>query len=350
MIIIQRENSISCIVTERSMSNRKNPEDGKDIKSLVVFREESAQKSQQQQEAEPLEYIDQEDKIKLVYDFKPFGANYLFSLLIANQSLAPITEVKIRVRYPDFLFLSRSDPPTVSIDSLDLEEGEFQSRIEFEKIDKKSEKQVNLFFTPSRLEDEGTIRAYITFVNNADFVRALDSEPITVHFNPITIERKILPTSEVSKFLNQDGIKRAIKSLGIAIEEPFEDDYYFTLIQQTIQEFNLQLITEQKEKKIAWYFGTELVSGNDILVIGQIEDDKLEWRCASKEPSILISLLTNIHNEFINRLVINNVITQVNQVVELECKNCGAILPKFPKKGAKIECSKCKYEQIVWKE
>lgn len=332
------------------MSDRNNPKNRDDIKGLVVFREDNIQKSELQQKTEPLEYIDQEDKIKLVYDFKPFGANYLFSLVIANQSLAPITETKIRVRYPDFLSLSRSDPPTVSIDSLDIEEGEFQTRIEFEKINKQSEKQINLFFTPTRLEEEGTIRAYITFVNNADFVRALDSDPITIRFDPITIERKILPTSEVSKFLNQKGIKKAIKSVGIAINEPFDDEYYFTLIQQTIQEFNLQLITEQKEKKIAWYFGTDLVSGEDVLIIGQVVANKLEWLCASQESSTLISLLVNIHNEFINRLVINNVISTVNQVVNLECKYCGAILPRFPKKGVLIECPKCKYEQIVWKE
>jgi len=332
------------------MSNRKAPSNERNIKGLVVFREEEAQKEQKQQETVPIEYIDQEVKIKLVYDFKAFGANYLFSLLIANQSLAPISETKVRVRYPDFLILSRSDPPTVSIDSFDIEEGEFQTRIEFEIIEKQSEKQVNLFFNPTRLEDEGTIRAYITFVNNNDFVRALDSEPIMIRFDPIAIERKILPTSEVSKFLNRKGIKKAIKSVGIAIDDPFDDEYYFKMIQQTIQEFNFQLITEQKEKKIAWYFGTDLVSGEDILVIGQIEANKLEWRCASQEPSVLISLLTNIHNEFINRLVINNVITDVNQVINLECRYCGTILPKFPKKGALIECPKCEYEQIVWKK
>lgn len=332
------------------MSNRKDPQQREDIKGLVVFGEEKTQKSQQQQDVAPLEYIDQEDKIKIVYDFKPFGANYLFSLLIANQSRAPITEIKIRVRYPDFLFLSRSVPPTVSIDSLDLEEREFQTRIEFGTIDALSENQVNLFFNPTRLEDEGTIRAYITFVNNADFIRALDSDPITVSFDPITIERKILPTSEVSKFLNQSKIKKAIKSVGIAIDNPYGDDYYFALIQQTIQQFNFQLITEQKDKNIAWYFGTDLVSSKDILVIGQIVANKLEWLCASQDASILISLLTNIHNEFINRLVINNIITDVNQIINLECKYCGAILPKFPGKGSLIECPKCKYEQIVWKE
>ncbi len=335
------------------MSNRKDPSHREDIKGLVVFREDKAKKSQKQQEVAPIEYIDQDDKIKLVYDFKPFGANYLFSLLVANQSQAPITEIKIRVRYPDFLFLSRSDPPTVSIDSLDVEEGEFQTRIKFEIIDKKSEEQVNLYFNPSRLEDEGTIRAYITFVNNADFVRALDSEPITIRFDPITIEKKILPTTEVSKFVNQNDIKKAIKSVGIAIDKPYDDDYYFTLVQNTIQQFNFQLITEQKEKKKkeyhAWYFGTELISGKDVLVIGQIKANKLEWLCASQDASVLISLLINIYNEFLNRLIINNVITSVDQVIDLECRNCGAILPKFPEKGEKVECSQCKYKQTVWK-
>ena len=161
---------------------------------------------------------------------------------------------------------------------------------------------------------------------------------------------KILPTSEVSKFINQEGIKKAVKSVGIAIDNPFDDEYYFTLIQHTIQQFNFQLITENKEEKIAWYFGNELVSGKDILVIGQIEANKLEWRCASRDPNILISMITNFYNEFLNRLIINNVITSVDQVIDLECKYCGAILPKFPKKGFLIECPKCKYEQIVWKK
>ncbi len=321
----------------------------KDIKGLVVFREDKSQKAKKEEDI-PLEYIDQEDKIKLVYDFKPFGASFLFSLLIINQSLAPITEIKIRVRYPDFLFLARSNPPTVSIDSLDIEEGEFQTKIEFETIEKKSNEQVNFFFSPTRLEEKGLIRAFITFVNNTDFVRALDSEPIIIEFDPIMIERKILPTSEVSKFLNREGIKKAIKSIGIAIDTPYGDDYYFTLIQQTVEHFNFQRIIAQKEKKIAWYFGTELVSGQDILVIGQVDAHKLEWLCASREPSILISLLTNFYNEFLNRLVINNVITSVDQIIDLECKNCGAILPKFPKKGAELECPNCKYEQTVWKK
>jgi len=331
------------------MPNGNNKSNREDIKGLVVFREDNSKRIEKK-EVQPLEYVDQEDKIKLVYKFKPFGATYLFSLLIANQSLAPITEIKVRVRYPDFLFVSRSNPPTVSIDSLDIEEGEFQTRIEFEKIDKKSEKQVNLFFNPTRLEEEGVIRAFITFVNNADFVRALDSDPISIQFDPISVERKILPTSEVSKFINQEGIKKAVKSVGIAIDNPFDDEYYFTLIQHTIQQFNFQLITENKEEKIAWYFGNELVSGKDILVIGQIEANKLEWRCASRDPNILISMITNFYNEFLNRLIINNVITSVDQVIDLECKYCGAILPKFPKKGFLIECPKCKYEQIVWKK
>jgi hypothetical protein len=44
------------------------------------------------------------------------------------------------------------------------------------------------------------------------------------------------------------------------------------------------------------------------------------------------------------REIVNN----LDDIHDLECKYCGAILPYFPKKGEEIQCSKCKYEQLLW--
>ncbi|MFW9946478.1 MAG: hypothetical protein ACFFDX_06575, partial [Candidatus Odinarchaeota archaeon] len=178
------------------MKNNPDNNDPKDIQGLVVFRDVKSQQTQKN-EVVSLEYVDQEDKIKLVCKLEPFGGNYIYSLLIINQSMAPITEVKIRIRYPDFFILCRSNPPKIIIDSDLIEENEKQIRIEFEKLDQNSQKQINTFFTPLSLGEKGEIRSYVTFINNADFVRALDSDPVIVKFDPISIERKILPSSEV---------------------------------------------------------------------------------------------------------------------------------------------------------
>ncbi|MGB5910216.1 MAG: hypothetical protein WBH31_03370 [Promethearchaeia archaeon] len=327
---------------------KNNPDDNnpKGIQGLVVFRDVKSQQTQKQ-EVVSLEYIDQENKIKLVCKLEPLGGNYLYSLLIINQSMAPITEIKIRIRYPDFLQLSRSNPPTVIIDSDLIKENEKQIRIEFEKLGENSQKQINTFFTPLSLEEKGEIRSYVTFINNADFVRALDSDPVTVKFDPISVERKILPSSEVRNFLQLSNIKRGIKSFGIGIENIHDFDY-FDQLNKTIEDHNFQLITKDNEKKIAWYFGMELVSGADLLVIGQLNSNKIEVLVASQNPHTIISILTNFVNEFSNRLVIEKIIETLDQIYDLECKYCGTVLPFFPKKGESVECTKCKYEKIIW--
>ncbi|MFW9938148.1 MAG: hypothetical protein ACFFD5_10905 [Candidatus Thorarchaeota archaeon] len=325
-------------------SNRKEA----DIQELVIFGEPSTNEIEKK-ETVSLEYVDQENKIKLVNELKPYGGSYRYSLLLINQSLVPITEVKIRIRFPDFLILSRTNPPTITIDSANVDEEEQQVKIQFDKLEGNSKKQINLYLTPKNLEEKGEIRSYVTFVNNADFVRALDSDHVTLQFDPITIERKILPSSEISKFSKNPGIKKAIKSIGIGNNRKLDLGLYFSQILHVLENLNLQLITKDDDRKIAWYFGTELVSGDDILVIGQIMYGKIEWIALSFNPHLNISLLINCYNEFTRRMLMKGLIDSEDQIYDLECKHCGNILARFPKKGESIECKYCNYDQIVWK-
>lgn len=331
------------------MAKKKRDQDQEDMHELILFREPTAQEIKKF-ESVSLEYIDQEDKINLVYKSEPFGGNFLYSLVISNNSVDPITEIKIRVRIPRFLKLCRSTPPTITIETINFEEDEeeTQVKIEFEVIKGKAQKQINLYFCPLSLEEKGEIRSSVTFVNNVDFVRAIDTDAITIQFDPFSIERKILPSAEVKKFLQKPGIKKAIKSIGIGIEKFFDENYYFNQITKIIQDQNFQLIIKDNDNKIVWFFGTELVSGIDVLVIGQIISGKIEWLAASQNHPLLISILTNFINSFKEEMMILNQINSEDQIFHLECKYCGNILSSFPGKGKSIECNKCNYEQVIW--
>ena len=331
-----------------------NSEDAKDTQDLILFRELSA-KDSKDFETEPQQYVDQEDKIHLVYKLIPFGGNYLYSLLIMNESTAPITEVKIRIIIPEFFELCRSTPPTLSIESLQSEDEsngdviiENQVKMEFELLKGNSQKQINLYLCPLNLEKKGQLRSFITFVNNADFIRAIDTDSINIELNPFSIERKIIPRSEIKRFLEKPWIKKANKSIGIGIDGIYDDNYFFDLIVKTIQDNNFQLIQKNQSNKISWFCGTDLVSGNDILVIGQIVAGKIEWLVASSNPNLLISVLTNFVNIFTREMILLGHISSEDQVFSLECKYCGNTLPKFPGRGKTIECNKCNYEQIIW--
>ncbi|MHA1390640.1 MAG: hypothetical protein ACTSQT_00145, partial [Promethearchaeota archaeon] len=273
----------------------------KEIHELLLFDERTGTEPKAFV-PEPLEYVDQEDKINLVYKLVPFGGNYLYSLLITNQSADPITKVKIRINFPGFFKLCRSTPPTLILESLESEEDESNSEqkeierqqvvMEFERLEKNSKKQINLYLCPLFLEEKGTIRSFITFVNNADFVRAIDTDAIPIQFDPFSIERKIIPSSEIKQFLEKPWIKKAIKSIGIGIYNQLDEKYYFKLMNGILENHNFQLIMNVQNTKISWYFGTDLVSGNDVLIICQVSGHKIEWLAASSNPHLIITLLT----------------------------------------------------------
>jgi len=331
------------------MAKKNRDQEQEDMHELILFRESTARDVKR---SEPVSLVNiiQEDKINLLCKSEPFGGDYLYSLLLSNGSVEPITEIKIKVRMPRFLKLCRSTPPTITIETINFEEDEeeTQVKIEFEVLKGKAQKQINLFLCPLSLEEKGEIKSSVTFVNNADFVRAIDTDAITIQFDPFSVERKILPSAEVKKFLQKPEIKKAIKSIGIGIEKYFDENYYFNQITKIIQDQNFQLIIKDNDNKIVWFYGAELVSGYDVLVIGQIISGKIEWLAASQNHSLLISILTTFVNAFKEKMMILNQINSEDQIYHLECKYCGNILSSFPGKGKSIECNKCNYEQVIW--
>ncbi len=315
--------------------------------NLVVFKSKAEKKSKEFPKYS-FETFDQENKILLLHEFKPYGGHYVLSIQLVNESMAPITEVKIKTYYSNFLTLTRSYPPTIYIPE-PIEEGEeTKITLEFDELNERGKKQINLHFTPLFLGREGEIRSIVTFVNNKDFIRVLNSEPINVKLDNITINPKIIPSSYIGEFSQIPEMKRAIKSLGIGALGNYNSDLYFNILEQVFLRKSLQLITKDPERRIFWYFGSDLESTDDVLIIGQIASYKVEIIGTSKNHHVLISFLTSLSNEFKKQLLTREIINNLDDIHDLECKYCGANLPYFPKKGEEIQCTKCKYEQLVW--
>ncbi|MFX1345208.1 MAG: hypothetical protein ACFFAI_08860 [Promethearchaeota archaeon] len=315
--------------------------------NLVIFKNEDVTKIKKSDKF-TFESIDQEDKIKLLSDFKAYGGHYVLSIQLLNDSFAPINEVRIKIGFPLFFKLIRSYPSTIYIPESVEEMGMLKLNIEFDELNERSSKQINLHFTPLSLGNQGEIRTIVTYVNNKDFVRVIDSDPIVIMLDNITINPKIIPSSYIKEFTQIPGMKRVIKSLGVGILGKGDPDLYFNILEQIFIRNNLQLIAKDPVKKIIWYFGTDLESRDDVLVIGQIVSNKVEIITTSKNHHILILFLTLFSNEFKEQILLREFISSKEQIYDLECKYCGAILPLFPKRGEEIVCKKCNYQQIVW--
>ncbi|MHA2005898.1 MAG: hypothetical protein ACXABO_00180 [Promethearchaeota archaeon] len=321
--------------------------DSGQTQDLVIFKEKEADESKKVSKY-TFEAIDQEDKITLANDFKPYEGHYRYSIQLRNESLAPISEVKIKITYTNFLTLTRSYPPTIYLPE-SIEEGDISKlTLEFDELNEKSSKQINLHFTPLSLGKKGEIRTIVTYVNNKDFVRVLNSEPSEIELEKVTIIPKIIPSSYVKEFSQIPGMKKAIKSIGIGTQKKIDPNFYFDRFEQVFLRNSLQRIARDPEKKLLWYFGSDLESRDDVLVIGQITSNKVEIMGISKNHHVLISFLTLFINEFQELILVEKIVDSLDEVYELECKYCGAILPYFPKMGTEIKCVKCNYEQIVW--
>ncbi len=313
---------------------------------LVIF-ETKKEKESKIFDKYSFETVDQEDKIILKNQFIPFAAHYMYSIYLENNSLAPITDLKIKVNYPDFLTLTRSKSIIHLPDSV-AEENVKLITLEFDELNENSKKQIQLHFTPTQLNVDGEVRTVVSFVNNKDFVRVLTSQPAIIYIDNITIEPKIIPSSFIGQFNKKEGIKKVIKSLGIGTNKKVKANIYFDILEQILLLRNLQLITKDPFKKILWFFGDELESKEDILVIGQIVSKKVEIIGISRNQHLLISLLTMLSNDFIDRILFDGIVNNRKEIYDLECKYCGAVLPSFSKRGKSIECKNCKYEQVIW--
>ena len=198
------------------------------------------------------------------------------------------------------------------------------------------------------LDANGELRTVVSFVNNKEIIRVLTSNPAIVYIDKITIEPKIIPSTFIGEFSKTPGIKKVIKSLGIGANKKIKMDMCFDILEQILFLRNFQLIAKDSNKQILWFFGEELESKAEILLIAQIVLRKVEIIGISQNQHLLISLLTMLTSDFEERFLFDGIINERNEVYDLECKYCGAILPNFPEKGKSIECKNCNYEQVLW--
>ncbi len=339
------------------MTNNQNDSDPSKIQSLILFKQDV--KETLKKEAVALESVEQEDKIKLVYEIKPYGGNYRYSIMLINQSSKSITNIKIKIIFPAFLELHRCSPPTIVEDEFEADKDKAQQvKLDFDELPKNTKKQINLYLIPKTLNHKGEIRTYVNFVNYQDYVRVLNSDPVDIVVPPLTIEKTIIPSSKIGEIYDDKNFKKALKSYGVGIEgEDDEDkkDLYFNIMEQILRFHNMQLIAKDIDKKVLWYFGkcwnkNEIETSNqfEVLVIGQLEANKIEFLITSKNPEFLVSLATIISNDLKRRILSTGIVKSAADIYDLECKNCGLALKSFPMKGESIECENCHYDQIVW--
>ncbi|MFW9864477.1 MAG: hypothetical protein ACFFEN_00120 [Candidatus Thorarchaeota archaeon] len=286
-----------------------------------------------------VEKADEESKINCANKLSPHGVCYRYSIFLNNQGSRPISDVEIKVLYPRFLKYFKSYPPEIDIISSteDYEEKVKTLTIKFNRLD--DSKQIFLHFSPYSPTATGEINTIITYVNNDGVPKVIKSNPIEIQIKMVNISPKLIPTSSIRDFTQYPGIKRDMISLGFEKSKKKNLSKFFDVLEKLPQFRNFQLISNDKDKGNLWFFGNEVLSGYDILILIKIRINMIEIINLSKDPIYFIPFFFG---------VIEKLRDQLDKFYHLECVNCGNILPYLPNKGEKIQCNKCYFEQIFW--
>ncbi|MCP4761722.1 MAG: hypothetical protein GY870_08070 [archaeon] len=282
----------------------------------------------------------QEDFIKLIANISYVGSHVRVGIKAINNSDYPISEVTVKLIFSENLELFRLKP---KYDFTPISSG---ISIKLPKLKEKGNTTVYIYYKPISLGD-GEITGQFQYVNNKDFVRFIRIENLTYDLNPPKMIVKEIPTFEVEKFIQQENIKRDIRSYGLP--DKLIPLGAFNHLIQIVKSFNFKLITkiELPDQNIAWFFGETEDKKTDVMIVAQIIANKIEFYASSFNEQVISALLTAFSIDLKKRIVNSRVVENEDEIYDLYCENCAGILPYFPKPGEKVICKWCNTENLV---
>ncbi|MHA1985181.1 MAG: hypothetical protein ACW98D_00950 [Promethearchaeota archaeon] len=320
-----------------------------DIQGLLIFTHKERPKKKK-----PDKYIveksNKEEKITTINSLTTQGVHYRYTIILNNEKSASITNINIKVSYPAFLTYTGSYPLPLIISSQFEDNSDKINIINLilKGLKAGSSLQIYLHFTPSTQLGNGEFETFLKFNNNKGKEKKINSNPIPIQIDNILITPKIISHARIREFSQITGMKRAVLSLGIGTKKKLNYNKIYDIFENLILSYNFQLITKDKEKGILWVFGSELNSNSDIFAICKIGSKIIEIIAHSINPVVLGSFLFSLDKKLRKQLLINKIIKPNVKIFDLECINCGAYLPYFPKRSESITCMICSHKQIVW--
>ncbi|MHA1821545.1 MAG: hypothetical protein ACTSU2_00185 [Promethearchaeota archaeon] len=282
----------------------------------------------------------QDDLIGLMVKLGYVGANIRLTIKITNASELPITELLIKLNFADNIEFLKTKP-------------NYEAKIENNTLsiklpDLKGKKAIGFYVYFKLISlGHGIISGKFQYVNYQDYVRFILIDNFEYNLKPPKIIEADIPTFEIEKYSSQKGMKKDIRSFGKP--DQMKELTAFNHVQQIVESYGFKLINkvEKEDSLIAWYFGQTESLDNDVLIVGQVYNNKIEFFAASLNPLILSSLLVAFSIDLKKRLLTSGVVSSEEEIYDLYCKNCNGVLPYFPRPGEVVVCKYCGTENIV---
>lgn len=327
-LFLAPEHAIKPPIKSDAGSNLPNPEKQEDLyasKQTEFVKAESREKSQ-------------EDLIDVVVKLGYVGSYIKVGVKILNTSTDFITGIMIKLIYSNELEVFQVKP---NLDHNLLSQG---VGVKIPRIDACSAGYANIYFKSESL-GIGKISGQVQYITHDDYARFIPIDPMYYNLNPPKITPIEIPKETIQAFTKQEGIKKDIRSYGLP--DTMKPQTAFKHIKDILgKSYNFQYLTEimKEDQLITWFFG-ETDEGFDeeeqIMVVGQLVNRKIEFYASSFNEQLISSLLTGFSIDLKKRLVNSGVVESEKEIYDLYCSKCGGVLPRFPEPGEEIKCKWC---------
>jgi hypothetical protein len=284
--------------------------------------------------------ISQEDFIKLEVNLGYLGSHVRLVLKITNKSDFPINDIEVKLEFSNQLEVFRTTP------KLEFIKHESGIIAKIPAIPEKQFSESKFYLNPESL-GKGKIVGQVKFVNYKDFVRLLKIEELEYNLTVPPIVPKTIPNELIAEYNANPSMKKDIRSYGLP--DKLNPITAFNHIIHIIRTKNFAQITkiDELDKKIAWFFGTTEDGQYEVLVVGQVIQNKMEFYASSTNEQLLSALLTAFSIDLKRRILISSVVRTEKEIYDLFCMECGGILPYFPKPGEFVDCKYCNTKNLV---
>ncbi|UYP45597.1 hypothetical protein NEF87_001882 [Candidatus Lokiarchaeum ossiferum] len=265
---------------------------------------------------------------------------------INNISPELIEAVILRINFENYFHISGIQP------DIPLKIEENYCEVELGTIKKALQKKIIIFFDFGKRMNELSVNGYMRYKNFEGYARFIRLENINVDqtlpvFTPEKCDPKMVKTFMKSKHVN-----RRIQSFGIT---NFADtNLAFQNMIEVSKEMGFELISkvEKDQSQMVFFFAKFHNPSQEayrILLVPQCKNNVLAFYCCAIYETIVANLIRKLCFNLVGKLRSKRLITDQDQLIDMNCIRCKKMMNIFPPKGDVIACSSCQLLQTPWK-
>ena len=265
---------------------------------------------------------------------------------INNNSLELIEMVILRINFENNPYIVGIKPDI----PIKVEDNYFE--VELGTINKTIQKKFIVFFDFGVNTIKLDVKGYMRYKNFEGYARFIRLESINIDQTLPVFTPEMCDPKMVKTFMKSKHVSRRIQAFGIT--NLADVNLAFKNMIEVSQEIGFELISkvEKDHSQMVFFFAKFHNPSNEvfrILLVPQYKNNVLAFYCCAIYETIVANLIRKLCDNLIGKLRSKRLISDQDQLIDMNCIRCKKMMNLFPPKGDVIACSSCQLLQTPWK-